>query len=536
LDSVQLAFPLIPKKGKSLLTEVSRTLGIDYIHSEKDIVDYSVQRTVPHKLTQNGPCLAVGDMNGDTYEDFIVGSSATYSPVVFFQDSEGTFTQKQLFDSKQDKAYEEEGIVLFDLDADGDLDLYLVSGSNEFEIDSELYEDRVLMNDGKGNFSRDENTMPKVQASGSVVKANDYNKDGLVDVFVGGRTPTNQYPLADKSFLLKNENGLLSDVTDTIAPGLRNVGMVTDAVWSDFDGDGKEDLIIVGELMPITFFRNEGNSFKKLEKTGIEDYLGWWESIVSKDVDNDGDLDLVVGNMGANNFLSPSDNRPVTLVAKDFDANGSLDPLTFSYFKNRKGDYESYPVSFWGDINNQSRLFRGKFDLYKEYAQATEKTLLTEAELKDALVLKGNYDKSAYVENLGNGTYAMHALPIEAQVAPLNDLVLTDIDEDGNLDILGIGNNYGNETFVGRYDAFNGIVLKGNGKGSFRPVGPLESGFVVPGDAKAMVQIDRAQGGHLYVATQNRGPILIFEKNDATSKDLDVNISSVAPDSMTKEK
>ncbi len=528
-NAVALAFPLVPKNKKLIFREVSGSTGAAYIHSEKDIVDYNIQRIVPHKLTQNGPCLAVGDINGDTYEDFIMGSSATYSPVVFFQDSEGTFTQKPLFDSTQDKAYEEEGMALFDIDGDGDLDLYLVSGSNEFEIDSEFYDDRVLVNDGKGNFSTAENILPKVHASGSVVKVNDYDNDGFVDVFVGGRTPANQYPVADKSFLLKNQNGILSDVTDTMAPDLRRIGMVTDAVWSDFDGDGKEDLIVVGVLMPITFFRNEGNSFKKLEKTGIENYLGWWESIVSEDVDNDGDLDLVVGNMGANNFLSPSNNRPVTLIAKDFDANGSLDPLTFAYLKNSKGEYESYPVNFWGDINNQSRLFRAKFDFYEEYAKATEQTLLTEAESEGALVLKGNYDRSAYVENLGNGTFKMHALPIEAQVAPLNDVVLTDIDNDGNLDILGVGNNYGNETFIGRYDAFNGIVLKGSGNGSFKPIEPSESGFVVPGDAKAIVRLKSARDGYRYVATQNRGPLLIFEKNDTSSKDVNVDLSSVVP-------
>jgi hypothetical protein len=518
VDPLALNFPFVPKNRNPLFKEVSKTLGVDYTHKEKDVVDYNVQRILPHKLTQNGPCLAIGDINGDSFEDFIVGSSATYSPMAFLQNSDGTFAKKPLFDGKQDRAFEEEGMALFDLENDGDLDLYLVSGSNEFEEGSGLYDDRLLLNDGKGNFSVSHNRMPKVSGSGSVVKTNDFDNDGYSDIFVGGRTPVGRYPVADRSFLLKNEGGILKDVTDNVAPKLKNIGMVTDAVWADYDGDGEDDLIVVGELMPITVFKNKGASFEKLEKTGIENYLGWWESIVTEDIDGDGDPDFVVGNMGTNNFVNPSKDRPVTVIAKDFDANNSLDPITFAYFKNKQGEYDSYPVSFWGEINSQSRLFRSKFNLYKEYAEATEKTLLSDSEIKNALVLKGNFDQSAYVENLGNGTFKVHALPLEAQMAPLNDMLLTDVDGDGFVDLLGVGNDYGNETFTGRYDAFNGIVLKGNGNGSFKAIGSDESGFIVPGDAKAMAELKSVPGGAVYIVTQNREPLLMFEKSGNTPR------------------
>jgi len=508
----KIAFPLVSKKHNTLFQEVSKQIGVEFIHKEADIVDYSLQRILPHKLTQNGPCLVVGDVNGDTYEDFIVGSSSKYSPEIFFQDSNGVFTEKSLFTAEEDRLYEEEGMALFDLDNDGDLDLYLVSGSNEFEIGSEQYNDRLLINDGKGNFTKTVDKMPIINASGSIVKAADFDDDGFIDLFVGGRTPIAQYPLPEKSFLLKNEAGILKDVTEQFAPELRNIGMVTDAVWKDIDADGKTDLIVVGELMPITIFKNNGADFSKISQTGIENFSGWWESIVSEDLDGDGDFDFVVGNMGQNNFYQPSKERPLTMKAKDFDANGSIDPVAFAYFKGESGEYDSYPINFWGDITKQNTLFRSKFNYFKEYAQSTENTLLNENELEGVVKLTGNYDKTSFVENLGNGKFKMHELPFDAQVAPINDLVIKDVNDDGAFDIICIGNDFGNETFIGRLDGLNGLILKGDGRGNFNTMSLANSGFVAPGDAKSIAQVKSAIGNPFYVVTQNRDSLLIFQK------------------------
>lgn len=510
-----LSFPLAPKATKPVFQEVSNVIGIDYVHEERDYVDYNEQRILPHKLSQNGPSLAVGDMNGDQLEDFIVGSSSKYSPVLFFQNQDGTFSKRDLFQDDQNKLYEEEGLVLFDLENDGDLDLYMVSGSNEFPIkDAEMYQDRLLINDGKGNYTISRDKMPIVQSSGSVVKAADFDNDGYMDLFVGGRAPIGQFPLSDKSYLLKNEKGILVDVTDVYAKELRNVGMVTDAAWMDTDNDGLSELVVVGEFMPITIFNNRGSSFVKQTETGLENLFGWWESIVSGDFDNDGDIDLVAGNSGRNNFYQPSFEHPVTILAKDFDSNGSLDPIMFSYLKGQNGSYESYPINFWSDINKQSPIFRAKFNLYKEYALANRSTLLNAKELEGAAQFSANFDRSIYIENTGNGQFQYKELPIEAQFAPVNAMQIVDFNKDNNPDLLLIGNDFGNEMFVGRYDAFNGLVLKGDGKGGFQSVAPSESGFVVPGDSKSLSRIESSSGKDRFIATQNRGALLIFDLMD----------------------
>lgn len=515
-----LLFPFTQKNTDPIFSEISNKIGIDYTHQENDVVDYNVQRVIPHKLTQNGPSLAIGDLNGDGTEDFIIGSSSGFSPILFFQNQDGTFRSETLFKDEFNKKYEEESLVLFDLDNDGDLDLYLVSGSNEFETQSDFYLDRILINDGDGNFLLAPDKIPEIRASGSIVKAEDFDNDGFIDLFVGGRSPYAQYPLSENSYLLKNINGKLKDVTENFSLELRNIGMVSDASWEDIDNDGIKDLILVGEYMPITIFKNEGTTFHKLENTGLNDLFGWWRSIVASDFDNDGDIDFVVGNLGANNLYRPSPERPLTVLAKDFDSNGTIDPVIFAYFRSNYENaiYKSFPVNFWGDLSAQSPLFRSKYKYYKDYAKATEETLLTEDELKGATKLIGNYDRTAYLENLGNGKFQLKELQWEAQIAPINRMVVIDYNEDGNDDLLLVGNDYGNEVFVGRYDAFNGSLFKGNGKGGFEVVRTLESGFLVPGDAKDMVSLKCANGSSPYlIVSQNKDRILVFQKNDNNS-------------------
>lgn len=508
-QSASLSFPMVPKSVNPILKEVSKELGIDYIHQEIDKVDYNVQRTLPHKLTQFGPSLAVGDINGNGWEDFIVGGSAGYSPMVFLQKSDGKFDQKPLFTGLEEIKFEEQGMLLFDLDNDGDLDLYLVSGSNEFPADAEEYKDRLYLNDGKGNFTLSQNRMPEVIASGSVVKGGDFDGDGFTDLFVGGRTPFAQYPYSERSFLLRNNAGVLEDVTDIYAPELRNIGMVTDAIWSDVDNDGKIDLVVVGELMQISIFKNHDGNFSKMKNTGLENHLGWWNSIVAGDFDQDGDMDYIVGNMGANNYYHASKERPITVLAKDFDGNGSVDPVTFLYLNNNFGEYEAVPAHYWDDLYGQSTLFRRKFSGYKHFALATRETLFTPEELEGSIELTGNYDRSSYIENLGNGQFKVHELPFLAQTAPVNGMMVSDLDGDGNLDVLLVGNDYGNEVFSGRYDAFMGLVLLGNGIGGFEAVRSRESGFLVAGDAKSMAVLTDPKGASLYLSSQNRGELKV---------------------------
>jgi hypothetical protein len=513
--------------SEKLLTEVSQELGVSFIHQEEDKNDFNIQRTLPHKLTQFGPSLAVGDLDGNGLEDLIVGSSSGFSPVWYAQQEDGKFDQNELIPG-ENPIFEETGVLLFDLDNDGDLDLYLVSGSAEFLPESAEYLDRVFLNDGKGNFTLDKN-FAAVKANGSTVRGADFDGDGFLDLFVGGRSPIGKYPLPEQSFLLKNVNGQLTDVTEQLAPDLRNVGMVTDAVWSDVNGDGKVDLIVVGELMPITIFINQGGKFEKLMDTGLENHLGWWNSITTADFDQDGDTDFVIGNLGANNAHSPSMDRPVKVYAKDFDKNGSVDPVIFAFYKDKElGDYNSFPSHFWDDLIGQSPMFRRKFDRYKYFALSTEATFFTEEEKQDVLILTGNYDRSVWVENLGSGKFKVHELPVLAQIAPTTGIVADDINGDGFTDILLVGNDYGNEIFIGRLDASVGLVLLGDGNGGFDAVSPGKSGFIVPGDAKSLVKLSPSIGAPIYFASQNRGKLLAFKSSYKEAKTLSFGQNAMA--------
>jgi enediyne biosynthesis protein E4 len=269
-------------------------------------------------------------------------------------------------------------------------------------------------------------------------------------------------------------------------------------------------LIVVGEFMSITLYKNTGSALSRVEESGLENYSGWWNSIAGADFDKDGDTDYIVGNLGLNNYYNISDKQPLRVYAKDFDANESVDAILSCYFKSEEGNMREYPVHFWDELNSQSPKFRNQFSSYKQYGATTMDKLLKPCDTTGMLVLKVNYSQTSYVENKGNGKFLLKPLPKMAQVSPINGMAITDLNSDGNLDVMMTGNDYGNEVFSGRYDACTGLVLLGDGNGEFKVISSAQSGFKVNGDGKAMGKLKSALGIELLIATQNLDSLRIF--------------------------
>lgn len=502
-------------KKPTFFEAASNELHLSFKHQEQDKIDFNLQRTLPHKFTQSGPSIAVGDLNGDHRDDVVIGGSSGFPLTVFTQQASGIFTKSEI--TKPDNNVREAGgMLLFDADGDRDEDLYFVSGSIEHEPGSKFYQDQLFKNNGKGKFELDATALPEIAASGSCVRAADFDGDNDLDLFVGGRVVTARYPFPAESYLLQNDGGKFTNVTNRLCKDLENLGMITDGLFTDFNADGKIDLMVVGEFMPITFFANDGQGFKKVTASGIEDFTGWWNSIATADFDHDGDFDYVVGNLGTNNGYQVTKKFPLKICAKDFDNNGSIDAVLACYIKESLENMDEkklYPVHFWDELNSQSPKFRQQFSKYKTYGNTTFDQLLTKEDLKDALTLEANHFESSYIENLGNGKFKITSLPMPVQIAPLNGMVTDDINEDGNMDLVIVGNDYGNEVFVGRYDAMKGVVLLGDGTGKFDVISPMKSGFVIAGDAKGLAKLYRSNDDEIFVATQNRDSLKVYKKH-----------------------
>ncbi|MEO5892159.1 MAG: VCBS repeat-containing protein [Ferruginibacter sp.] len=501
----------------NLFTDITAASGVDYINRDPDYIDFNEQRLLPHKLSAYGPALASGDIDGNGLDDIIISGTGDYPANILFQQSDGKFITKSLpfIIGKDVRRPENLGTVLFDADNDGDLDLYMASGSNQFSADSKSYQDRYFTNDGKGNFTFDEAALPQNFTSKSCVKAADFDNDGDLDLFVGGRVLPGKYPLPVSSFIYRNDskNGVakFTDVSSEVAPGLKNIGLTCDAVWTDFDNDGWMDLVVTAEWMPIQFFKNRQGKFENVSAaSGINTETGWWGSIIAGDFDNDGDIDYIAGNLGENSFYRASHDYPVNMYAKDFDKNGSLDIITTVYLPDEQGVKQEFPAQTRDDQVEQIPALKKKFLTYKEFGKATISQVFSVDELKDALKLQANNFENSYVENVGGGKFKLHALPVMAQLAPMYGMVTDDFNHDGNLDVAINGNDFGTEVSNGRYDGLNGLILLGDGKGNFSPISILQSGLYIPGDGKALVKCRGFNDSYLLAASQNNGPLKIF--------------------------
>lgn len=488
-------------RNPPLFNQVRNIPGLAYSHNENDYIDFKYTATLPRKYSQDGPALAVGDLNQDGLDDIVICGSANKPATLFYQQKNGSFRK----DSLLSKPEEDAGVLLFDADGDLDMDLYCVSGSTEFGAQGDLYQDRFYRNSPNG-FLLDSLALPRETTSGSVVTAADYDRDGDLDLFVGGRIVPGKYPSPPRSFVLQNNGkGVFKNVTGTLSAKLEYAGMVTAALWTDFDNDGWMDLALVGEWMPITFYRNEhGSSFS----TAYEATPGWWNSIAGGDFDHDGDIDYVCGNLGLNSQFTASLKQPVSVYGKDFDNNGSFDPLIGRYVGGQ--EYLIHPRE---TLTDQIAGYKRKLVRYAVYGKSTRADLLPDDQLDDALVYHATTFASSYIENAGSGKFEIKPLPIEAQVTSLNGLVVDDINDDHELDIVAVGNSYAMDPLAGYQDAGIGNVLTGNGKGSFKALNVLQSGFFVDTDAKALSVIEGADNKPLWLTTSNRDSLLIFKRN-----------------------
>jgi len=505
-DAVKSLAPS-PQHPTPAFIDVTNQVGLPYVHREDEFVDFDREPLIPKLLSTEGPMVAVADVNGDGLDDMFIGGAKGQAGKLLIQQRDGRFvsTNEKLFE--QDRMSEDLGAVFFDADGDGHPDLYVVSGGSEFSpVRDPALQDRLYLNDGHGSFRKAPASVPSEDVSGSRVVAADYDGDGDIDLFVGGRVVPWHYGLDPRSMLLQNDgHGRFTDVTRRLAPELEHVGMVTDAVWQDVDGDGRPDLIVVGEWMPITIFHNAGGGkLVRLKTPGLEHSEGWWNRIVAGDFTGTGRVDFIVGNLGLNTRLRASEAEPVTMYAKDFDGNGVTDEIVSVYNHGT-----SYPIAMRDELISALPYLGQRYSRYEDYARQTVTDIFSPGELADATFKQARTFATALVRNNGDGSFTLVPLPLEAQLAPVYGILALDADGGGKRDLLLAGNFDGVQPSIGRMSASYGLLLRDEGAGRFTPVPAAQSGFFVPGQARDIQRV-RTRRGDLYVVTRNHDRPLIF--------------------------
>ncbi|MCH8331805.1 MAG: VCBS repeat-containing protein, partial [Bacteroidetes bacterium] len=446
-------------------------------HQENDYDDYATEVLLPHKQSQHGPKIAVADINNDGLEDFFIGGASGQAGRLFIQSGEG-FKPADQQPWVKEKEREDVGVTFFDVDNDNDLDLYISSGGNEFKEGSEQLADRLYLNEGNGKFTLAKNVLPDLRTSTGIVVAGDYDNDGDQDLFVGSRIIPANYPYPPRSYLLQNNDGIFSDVTESVAPDLMNPGLVTSAVWTDYDNDNAIDLILLGEWMPVTIFKNDKGTFKNVtHDLGLSNSTGWWNKIVAQDLDNDGDIDYVLGNLGLNYKYKASIHEPLHVYAKDFDNSGTQDIVLGWYTQG-----ECYPVRGRQCSSEQIASIKEKFPSYNEFGNAKLSDVYGD-QLADALHYQAFQFANSFLINNG-GNLDLIPMPKEAQFSPIYGIAVDDFDQDGTIDVLISGNFYAAEVETGRADAGIGLLMVGKGDDRFEPITVSESGFFTSGDVK----------------------------------------------------
>jgi hypothetical protein len=489
----------------TLFAEVApEVLGVDYKHQENSFNDFEDQILLPHKSSENGPFSAVSDVNGDGLEDLFIGGAAGQSGVLYIQNKDKKFQLSEDQPWEDHKSSEDLGCIFIDIEGDGDQDLYIASGGNEFKEGDKLLQDRLYINNGHGKFTYQRRALPVMLESSQCVQASDIDGDGDLDLFVGTRLIAGKYPFPATSYLLINEQGVFTKADTSLAPDLVNIGMVTDAVFTDIDKDGDQDLIIVGEWMTITLLINEQGAFKNSsDEYGLTDNTrGLWWSITASDIDNDGDDDYIVGNLGRNNKFKASKEHPFKVYANDFDDNGTNDVVLAKFYKD---DY--VPMRGRECTSQQMPYVAEKFKDYSSFASSKLLEILPEEKVKGAVIYEINNFESVLLIN-ENGKLRRKALPVQAQIAPIKSSMVLDVNEDGYQDIMIVGNHYGVEVETTRYDAGYGGILLGDGENNFSFMSPIQSGFYTPNDSRVIASLN-----DLIVVTNNNASVQMFQIN-----------------------
>ena len=496
---------IIPEKVvENFATINPDSLGIAYAHQENSFDDFDLQTLLPQKQSQKGPALSVADVNGDSLEDFYIGGALGQAGEMYIQTQDGKFKRTNRYLLSRESKYEDITSLFFDADADGDLDLYVGSGSYEVVENNALLQDRLYTNDGKGNFVKS-NKLPTMLGVTKAVTANDIDGDGDLDLIVGGHVVPGKYPLSSKTSLLKNDKGNYVDATEELAPELMNIGIVNDLLFTDYDGDGDKDLAVVGEWFAITFFNNQNGKFTRTSMNSLSNTEGWWNTITEVDLDKDGKMDYLVGNLGDNNKFQPTKAKPLHIYSTNFDEDGKYDMVLSKYYKGNQ-----VPVRGKECSTEQNPFVSEKIQTFKEFANATLIDIYGEKELNAAYHKKVVEFSSICLKNRGDGSFEVQKLPTRAQFGPTMAFEVTDVNQDGHLDVLGVGNIYEAEVETIRYDANTGYILFGDSKGNLTP--HTDNSFFTEGNVKNIKKISIG-GEDCFLIANNAENLTIFKMN-----------------------
>lgn len=489
-----------------LFTESRNVLNVPFNHHENEFNEYKEQILLPHMFSRSGPFISTGDVNGDGDEDFFIGGAAGQAGSLYLQKG-ANFIKQSVPLFEKDKAFEDMGSSLFDADGDGDLDLYVVSGGTEFPENSKMYEDRLYTNNGKGSFSKV--TMLPTKSSGSCVAVYDIDHDGDLDIFRGGQVVPGNYPKSPNSYLMMNEGGHFVDKTIEISTGLSTIGMVNSAIWVDLNRDKKSELVVVGEWMPVTVYEiNDGKLTDISASLGLENTEGWWNTVMADDLDGDGDLDLLLGNIGENYKFKASKDRPFQVFAKDFDHNGTNDVFLARYYK----DSLLVPIRGRECSSQQMPGIAEKFPTYKSFATSNLPAILGK-DIESALHKKATLFSSVIIMNDGD-KMNIKRLPTDAQLSAVMGIIVDDFDHDGKKDILISGNKFDTEVETTPADASPGLFMKNTGDFAFKSIKSEQSGFFAPYNVKDMKMI-RGRGKSFILVSVNNDRLLVFRTGDS---------------------